>query len=157
MGGSSWAGLLVRVRGCGYFFDFFVVYFLKFGFYYWDLSFSLKSDIDVTVQPHLKMFRLCATTRVMRVRHLPHDWDTTAFALYPVGRSFCFRRVALLPARLPLSTCAFHPPFLGWCCFHLPPFCGSGSTSSFLWWCRLPPSLLRHVWEDGSLVPLPRL
>ena len=28
---------------------FFVVIFFKFGFYYWDLSFSLKSDIDVTV------------------------------------------------------------------------------------------------------------
>ena len=74
--------------------------------------------------------------------------------LYPVGRSFCFRRVALLPARLPLSTCAFHPPSLGWYCFHLPPFCGSGSTSSFFWWYRLPPSLFEwhptrivHVWD----------
>ena len=72
--GSTWAGLLVRVRGCGYFF----VFFFKFEFYYWDLSFSLKSDIDVTVQSHLKMFELCATTRVMCLRYptpIVHVWD----------------------------------------------------------------------------------
>ena len=71
--------------------------------------------------------------------------------------------MALLPARLPLSTCAFHPPLLGWYCFYLPPFCGSGSTSSSFWWCRLPPSLLSGIplvlymcgmWFAGPASPL---
>ena len=70
---------------------FFFVFF-KFEFYYWDLSFSLKSDIDVTVQPHLKMFGLCATTRVMCVRHLLHDWDTTAFAPVPCWAQLLFQK-----------------------------------------------------------------
>ena len=62
VGGSVGARAWMWVFLCFFF-------FLKFEFYYWDLSFSLKSDIDVTVQSHLKMFELCATTRVMCVRH----------------------------------------------------------------------------------------
>ena len=89
--GSCFVFIVFRVRGCGYFFVFFVVYFLSLDFITGiRVLFSLKSDIDVTVQPHLKMFGLCATTRVMCVRHLPHDWDTTAFAPVPCWAQLLF-------------------------------------------------------------------
>ena len=66
---STWAGLLVSVRGCKY---FFVKFFFKvfFEFYYWDLSFLVfQFFIVISLQSHLKMLELCATTRLMFFRH----------------------------------------------------------------------------------------
>ena len=80
-----------------------------------------------------------------------------------MGAAFVSEGWLYFQHRLPLSTCAFHPPLLGWYCFHLPPFCGSGSTSSSFWWCRLPPSLLSGIplvlymcgmWFAGPASPL---
>ena len=93
--------------------SFFCSVFFKFGFYYWYLSFSLKSDIDVTVQPHFKMFGLCATTRVMCVRHLLHDWDTTAFAPVPCWAQPLFQKGGSTSSTPPLEYLCFPSSFAG--------------------------------------------
>ena len=130
----------MRVRGCGFFFDFF-----------WDLSFRLKLDIDVMVQPHLKMFRMC-------VRHLPHDWDTTAFALVFVSEGWL--SVSSTP---PFEHLCFPSSFLGMVLLSFASFLRERidrlhflvvplSSLSFEW----HPTCIVHV-GCGSLVPLPRL
>ena len=65
------------------------------------------------VQPHLKMFRLRATTRVMCGRHLPHDWDATAFAPVPCWAQLLFQKGGSASSAPPLEYLCFPSSFPG--------------------------------------------